>query len=95
MTAKTAWWLPVFYVLPSALTQLTKLGRPAGITITVWQSILVLAAFALTIWRYVEIGGTTGENTYGPDPALQPKRRRWKAPKTKKARWPNGHRACI
>jgi len=42
------------------------------------QTILALAAFALTIWGFVEIGclpGTTGSNSYGPDPLLQPKRR--------------------
>jgi uncharacterized membrane protein YhaH (DUF805 family) len=39
---------------------------------------LALAAFALTIWGFVEIGclrGTDGSNEYGPDPLLQPKRR--------------------
>jgi uncharacterized membrane protein YhaH (DUF805 family) len=44
----------------------------------VLQTILALAALALTIWGFVEIGclrGTAGTNTYGPDPLSQPKRR--------------------
>jgi uncharacterized membrane protein YhaH (DUF805 family) len=98
MTAKTAWWLPVFYLLPSALTQLTKLGWPAGTTITVLQSVLVLAAFALTTWGFVEIGclrGTAGENTYGPNPLLHPNGDVEELQKRKKPGGQNGHRACI
>jgi uncharacterized membrane protein YhaH (DUF805 family) len=75
---KSAWWLVVFYVLPSVLTQPAKLGWPTGIAGTVLQTILALAALALTIWGFVEIGclrGTAGTNTYGPDPLSQPKRR--------------------
>ncbi|WP_424602668.1 hypothetical protein [Bradyrhizobium sp.] len=39
---------------------------------------LALAAFALTIWGFIEIGclrGTGGTNSYDPNPLLQPKRR--------------------
>jgi uncharacterized membrane protein YhaH (DUF805 family) len=75
---KSAWWLVVFYVLPGALVQLAKLGWPVGTTGAVMQTSLALAAFALTIWGFVEIGclrGTAGANSYGPDPLLQPKRR--------------------
>ena len=39
-------------------------------------STLALAALALTIWGFVEIGclrGSAGSNTYGPDPLFQPK----------------------
>jgi uncharacterized membrane protein YhaH (DUF805 family) len=42
----------------------------------VMHYVLALAAFALTIWGFVEIGGlrgTAGSNTYGPDPLLQPR----------------------
>jgi uncharacterized membrane protein YhaH (DUF805 family) len=68
----------VFYGLPGALTQIAKLAWPAGTAGAVLQTILALAAFALTIWGFVEIGclrGTAGTNNYGPDPLLQPKRR--------------------
>jgi uncharacterized membrane protein YhaH (DUF805 family) len=68
---KSAWWLAIFYLLPGALDQLARVawfGSAEGI---VPRYILVLAAFALTIWGFVEIGclrGTTGANSYGPDP---------------------------
>jgi uncharacterized membrane protein YhaH (DUF805 family) len=75
---KSAWWLAVFYLVPGVLGQLaeaTWFGGAAGVRL---HSILALAASALTIWGFVEIGclrGTAGPNTYGPDPLLQPKRR--------------------
>jgi uncharacterized membrane protein YhaH (DUF805 family) len=75
---KSAWWLVVFYVLPGALVQFAKLAWPESTPGAVLHTILALAAFALTIWGFVEIGclrGTAGVNTYGPDPLLQPKRR--------------------
>ena len=75
---KSAWWLVVFYVLPGVLGQLANLAWFAGTAGGVLQTILALAALALTIWGFVEIGclpGTTGSNSYGPDPLLQPKRR--------------------
>jgi uncharacterized membrane protein YhaH (DUF805 family) len=75
---KSAWWLVVFYGLPAALTQLAKLTWIAGTTGAVMQTIPALAAFALTIWGFVETGclrGTAGANTYGPDPLSHPKRR--------------------
>jgi uncharacterized membrane protein YhaH (DUF805 family) len=75
---KSACWLVVFYGLPGALTQIAKFAWPAGTAGAVLQTILALAAFALTIWGFVEIGclrGTAGTNNYGPDPLLLPKRR--------------------
>jgi uncharacterized membrane protein YhaH (DUF805 family) len=75
---KSAWWLVVFYVLPGVLTQITDLSLFAGVTDIVLQKILALAAFALTIWGFIEIGflrGTAGENAYGPDPLSQLKQR--------------------
>jgi uncharacterized membrane protein YhaH (DUF805 family) len=75
---KSAWWLVVFYLVPGMLGQLANAPWFAGIAGSVLQYILALAAFALTIWGFVEIGclrGTTGPNTYGPDPLLQTKRR--------------------
>ena len=75
---KSAWWLGVFYVLPGVLTQSADLLPFTGLTDAVLQKILALAAFALTIWGFIEIGflrGTAGENSYGPDPLSQLKRR--------------------
>ena len=74
---KSAWWLVVFYVLPSGLGQLAKLGWFAGAVGAALHLTLALAAFGLTIWGFIEIGclrGTAGTNTYGPDPLLRPKR---------------------
>ncbi len=75
---KSAWWLLVFYVLPGALVQFENFARPAGTPGLVLRIVLTLAALALSIWGFVEIGclrGTPGENFYGPDPLAQAKRR--------------------
>ena len=75
---KSALWLVVFYLVPGLLGQLAKtawFGGAAGIAL---HYILALAAFALTIWGFIEIGclrGTAGSNTYGPDPLLPAKPR--------------------
>jgi uncharacterized membrane protein YhaH (DUF805 family) len=68
---KSAWWLVVFYLVPGVLGQSAKATWFAGSTSMVLHCILALTAFALTIWGFVEIGclrGTTGGNTYEPDP---------------------------
>ena len=57
---KSGWWLLVFYLLPTLLNGLADLS-----------SIFALAAFAISIWAFVELGclrGTQGPNRYGPDP---------------------------
>ncbi|MGD0850242.1 DUF805 domain-containing protein [Bradyrhizobium sp.] len=76
---KSAWWLVVFLLLPGVLGQIAKLAWfPGGIG-TVLHSMLALAAFALTMWGFVEIGclrGTAGANTYGPDPLIEERRNR-------------------
>jgi uncharacterized membrane protein YhaH (DUF805 family) len=75
---KSAWWLLVFYVVPSLLGQPAKAAWFTGAAGNVLHYILALASFALTIWGFVEIGclrGTAGSNTYGPDPLLLAKRR--------------------
>jgi uncharacterized membrane protein YhaH (DUF805 family) len=75
---KSAWWLVVFYLAPAMLGPLTKAAWSAGAAAVALHYILALAAFALTIWGFVEIGclrGTDGSNEYGPNPLLQPKRR--------------------
>ena len=71
---KSAWWLVVFDVLPGVLTQFGHLARTAGTVDFELQIIPAVAAFALSIWGFVEIGclrGTPGENSYGPDPLAQ------------------------
>jgi uncharacterized membrane protein YhaH (DUF805 family) len=68
---KSAWWLVVFYLAPGALGQLAKFAWFAGAAGTMLNYLLALAAFALTIWGFIEIGclrGTAGSNTYGPNP---------------------------
>jgi uncharacterized membrane protein YhaH (DUF805 family) len=75
---RSAWWLVVFYLAPGMLGQMAKAAWSAGATGVALHYTLALAAFALTIWGFVEIGclrGTDGSNEYGPDPLLQPKRR--------------------
>ena len=66
---KSGWWLLLFWLGPSALTSGNmSMGDTGG------NFILNLAAFAIMIWGFVELGclkGTTGPNAYGPDP-LQP-----------------------
>jgi uncharacterized membrane protein YhaH (DUF805 family) len=75
---RSAWWLIVFYLVPGVLNQLAKTAWFGGAAGTTLYYILVLAAFALTIWGFVEIGcrrGTAGANSYGPDPLLHVKQR--------------------
>ena len=75
---RSAWWLVVFYLVPGMLGQVAKTASTAGTPGMGLHYILALAAFALTIWGFVEIGclrGTDGSNDYGPDPLLQLKRR--------------------
>ena len=76
---KSAWWLVVFFLLPGVLGQIEKLIWFAGTTGAVVHFILALAAFALTIWGFVEIGclrGSAGANSYGPDPLIEERRMR-------------------
>ena len=63
---RSGWWLLVFYLAPSLLSGMAPwLGRD-GVGI-----IFSLAAYAISIWAFVELGclrGTVGPNKYGPDP---------------------------
>jgi len=62
---KSAWWLLVFYVLPSILSQISyHLGLMGGLVFS-------LASFGIAVWGLIELGflrGTRGPNRYGPDP---------------------------
>jgi len=74
---KSAWWLVAFYLVPGVLDQTAKATWLAGSAGMVLHYILVLTAFTLTIWGFVEIGclrGTAGRNRYGPDPLVRSKR---------------------
>lgn len=85
---KSAWWLAVFYLVPGALGQLAKAEWFAGAAGPVLHYILALAAFALTIWGFVEIGclrGTAGSKPMGPTRCCRLNgRAEWHRPKTKK-----------
>jgi uncharacterized membrane protein YhaH (DUF805 family) len=69
--SKSAWWLLAFYVIPGALGRLSSTMWLAGSAGLILYYVLELAAFALTIWGFVEIGclrGIEGSNRYGPNP---------------------------
>jgi uncharacterized membrane protein YhaH (DUF805 family) len=66
---KSAWWLVVFYAIP------TILSAAADQTEDLTLVILHLISFAITVWAFVELGclrGTIGPNRYGPDPLTLP-----------------------
>jgi uncharacterized membrane protein YhaH (DUF805 family) len=66
---KSGWWLLVFVVAPLVLIQL---GVPFPSSSA--RKLLLLAAFALHVWSFVEMGcrpGTRGPNRYGADPAAR------------------------
>jgi uncharacterized membrane protein YhaH (DUF805 family) len=65
---KSAWWLILFYLVPSLLSGAPNRIDGGGF-------ILHLAGFAITVWAFVELGclrGTVGPNRYGPDPLAAP-----------------------
>ncbi|PLR27720.1 hypothetical protein SGCZBJ_04995 [Caulobacter zeae] len=69
---KTAWWMAVFAVGPYVLSGLAS-GLYAGDSVLILAApLLALAALALSIWAWVELGflrGTRGDNRYGAEPA--------------------------
>jgi uncharacterized membrane protein YhaH (DUF805 family) len=62
---KSAWWIFLFYFAPSILQTIGEYTGSAG-------SIFIgLIGLGISIWGLVELGflrGTTGQNSYGPDP---------------------------
>ena len=59
---KSGWWVLLFYVAPSIFE---------GIENSTGLFIPGLTGFGISIWGLVELGflrGTTGQNSYGPDP---------------------------
>ena len=76
---KSAWWLAVFYLAPGALILLAVgAGLAAGATagpaadgMALLVRLCIVAAVAIGVWFFVELGclrGTRGYNRYGPDP---------------------------
>ncbi|MFZ1415145.1 MAG: DUF805 domain-containing protein [Defluviicoccus sp.] len=69
---KSAWWLVVFYVVPTVLNVLAESGDGGD---GIGAMIFGLAGLAISIWALVELGflrGTVGANRYGPDLLAQP-----------------------
>jgi uncharacterized membrane protein YhaH (DUF805 family) len=63
---KSGWWILLFWLGPSILG-----GWPSAAPDLGGGLILSLAAAAIAIWAFVELGclpGTPGPNQYGPDP---------------------------
>ena len=62
---KSAWWLLVFYALPTILSTVADRVEDAQFIV------LHVVSFGISVWAFVEIGclrGTVGSNRYGPDP---------------------------
>lgn len=62
---KSGWWILVFWVLPGIL------NGASAFAADIPAIILAIASFAVSVWGFVEIAclkGTTGPNSYGPDP---------------------------
>jgi uncharacterized membrane protein YhaH (DUF805 family) len=63
---KSGWWMLLFWLGPSVLS-----GSNTAMSDFSVGLILSLAAMAIVIWAFVELGclpGTPGPNQYGPDP---------------------------
>jgi uncharacterized membrane protein YhaH (DUF805 family) len=67
---KSGWWMLLFWLGPSVLS-----GSNTAMSDFSVGLILSLAAMAIVIWAFVELGclpGTPGPNQYGPDPLGNP-----------------------
>ena len=68
---KPGWYLLLFYLVPTILVTIGILIGAVMDDSTLIASVLGLAAFAIGVWAFVEMGclrGTIGANQYGPDP---------------------------
>jgi uncharacterized membrane protein YhaH (DUF805 family) len=80
---KTGWWLLIFYILPGVLIGAGVGLSLGGIimrrgmmsygvsSMEMIGALLVLVAFAIGIWAFIELGclrGTIGANRHGPGP---------------------------
>ena len=65
----SAWWLLVFYALPTILS--TAADRMEDVEFILLHAV----SFGISVWAFVELGclrGTVGPNRYGPDPLSAP-----------------------
>lgn len=67
---KSGWWLLLFYFVPSVLETIGAAILGSGA-----MFILGSIGAGISIWGLIEIGflrGTSGQNSYGPDPLAGP-----------------------
>ena len=72
---KSGWYLVLFYIVPGILVTAALVVGTVMEDSIVLASVLGLAAFAIGVWAFVEMGclrGTIGPNQYGPDPLPAP-----------------------
>lgn len=68
---KSGWYLVLFYIIPSGLIVASVVTGTFLEDYAVVAGVLGLAALAVGVWAFVEMGclrGTDGPNPYGPDP---------------------------
>lgn len=68
---KSAWWLLVFYLLPTILAGISRYVSGPEPGLNGPGAIFQLAGGIISIWAFVELGffrGTIGSNRFGPDP---------------------------
>lgn len=68
---RSAWWIVLFQFAPVLL--MTAIESQPGQDGNPFAALMAVAAAALLLWGFVEIGllrGTRGANRYGPDPVL-------------------------
>ena len=68
---KSGWYLLLFYIVPGILVTAAAVMYVTMDDATLTSAVLGLAAFAIGVWAFVELGclrGTVGANRYGPDP---------------------------
>ena len=68
---KSGWYLLLFYIVPGILVTAAAVMYVTMDDATLTSAVLGLAAFAVGVWAFVELGclrGTVGANRYGPDP---------------------------
>jgi uncharacterized membrane protein YhaH (DUF805 family) len=68
---RSGWYLVLFYIVPGALVAASVVTGTFLEDSILIASVLGLAAFAIAVWAFVEMGclrGTIGSNPYGLDP---------------------------
>ena len=70
---RSGWWLVTFYFIPAVLAVIA-VGLAISDASMVSVALFSLAAAAVSVWGFVELGclrGTIGSNAYGPDPSAE------------------------